>query len=333
MYALILFLLPLSTVFGQAVIHAPYQVGIYRFDNYNPSFGAKNFPICSAAIIHPLFCLTTADCVHARIVVHNIVQPYPPKSIYIKSGNFSEIRENIKYVKDIYIHPEFNSTTLNNDIALIQVEAAFQFIHPYSERWVQLPDIFTNYNKCIYSVNKPNMGQNDLYPFGEVRQTTVVNNSICHGNLSSFLPQNNTNKMCSFYQFDHSFMCQVPESQLSLNRDRGTPLICDNTLAGLMSAIIPTNITNSTDTCTKTLRTYAYYTRVARFEKWIRSMMNNSPEHMPDGKPIPIIPISPPYQNNLTASKPGKNAATNNGPNFIVMIFITWLLIHKFSAI
>lgn len=183
---------------------------------------------------------------------------------------------------------------------------------------------------------------------------------MCLGSNAHYLPEIDNVDLCSFYQFDHSFMCQVPESQLRLNRDRGTPLICDNKLAGLMSVIVPSNITNSTETCTRTLRANAFYTKVALYEKWIRSLMAvNSPEHTADGKPIPIIPIAPPYESEfffwknllfsmdfhwqirlfsdqIIASKPGKNAATNISPNFIMMIlvtFITWLLIHKSTAI
>lgn len=90
-------------------------------------------------------------------------------------------------------------------------------------------------------------------------------------------------------------MCQIDESQLRLNRDRGTALICDNQLAGLLSVIIPSNITNSTN-CPETKQAPAYYTKVGIYEKWIHSIIAiNSPEHTVDGKPIPIIPVSPPY--------------------------------------
>lgn len=41
----------------------------------------------------------------------------------------------------------------------MQVESLFQFGNPYNERWVQLPDVSINYNKCIYSINTPNVSQ------------------------------------------------------------------------------------------------------------------------------------------------------------------------------
>lgn len=100
--------------------------------------------------------------------------------------------------------------------------------------------------------------------------------------------------LCSFYDFDHSFMCQVPENQLRLNRDRGTPIICDNTLVGILSVIIPAN---SSEICIRTLRTHAYFTKVPLYEKWMHSVIGvNTPSHTVDGKPISIVPDSPPFQ-------------------------------------
>lgn len=136
-----------------------------------------------------------------------------------------------------------------------------------------------------------------MYPFSELRQTSVVNNDFCYGNKSNYMPEVNNRSLCSFYDFDHPFMCKIPFNQLSLNRDRGTPLICENKLVGILSIIIPSNVTNSIDSCVRTLRTYAYYIEVGLYEKWIHSVMAvNSPTHASDGKPISLIPSSPPYQ-------------------------------------
>lgn len=102
-------------------------------------------------------------------------------------------------------------------------------------------------------------------------------------------------------------MCQIPENQLRLSRDRGTPLICDNKLAGLLSIIIPANTTNSTDICSRTLKTNAYYTKVSLFEKWIHSIIAiNSPDHTMDGRPINLIPSSPPYESKCIFLKNSK---------------------------
>lgn len=93
-------------------------------------------------------------------------------------------------------------------------------------------------------------------------------------------------------------MCQLPETQLKYSRDRGTPLICDNAkLVGILSVIIPANITDSINVCTRTLRTNAFYTKISTYGKWIHSIIAvNSPTYSANGKPVPLVPLSPPFQ-------------------------------------
>lgn len=93
-------------------------------------------------------------------------------------------------------------------------------------------------------------------------------------------------------------MCQVPENQLRLNRDRGTALICDDKLIGILSVIIPANYSNSTnDFCSNTLQTNAYYTIVPLYLNWIHGIIGTkTPSQSYDGKPIPILPAAPSYQ-------------------------------------
>lgn len=160
----------------------------------------------------------------------------------------------------------------------------------------QKKNIYSWYNQFQYFAWKAT----DMYPFSELKQTSVINNDFCYGKKTNYLPGANNLSLCSFYNFDHPFMCQVPESQLRFNRDRGTPLICDNRIVGILSIIIPTNITNSTDICGKSLQAYAYYINVALYETWTHSVIAiNSPAYTNDGKPISHKPISPPFQSNL----------------------------------
>lgn len=63
-----------------------------------------------------------------NILYNNLFsKPLQPSSIYIKSGNFSENRENIKYIRTIHIHPKFSYRTMENDIALLQVNKNYLF--------------------------------------------------------------------------------------------------------------------------------------------------------------------------------------------------------------
>lgn len=196
-----------------------------------------------------------------------------------------------------------------------QVEPSHQFALAYNEQWVQLSDDYTRYRDCSYSINTSNVCMNwwlifstlfkwtkffkqvtNIYPFSQPKRTTVVNNESCFRN-NSYLEIRNAD-LCSFYDFDHSFMCQLPETQLKFSRDRGTPLICDNAkLVGILSVIIPANMTSSINVCTRTLRTNAFYTKISTYEKWIHSIIAvNSPTYSANGKPVPLVPLSPPFQ-------------------------------------
>lgn len=92
-------------------------------------------------------------------------------------------------------------------------------------------------------------------------------------------------------------MCNVTDNQLKINNDRGTPLVCNNKLVGLLSFIFPLkNETDSTQSvCDKNLRTTANYLRVANYNTWIYSVIGNNLPATIDGEPQSIIPSSPPY--------------------------------------
>lgn len=84
--------------------------------------------------------------------------------------------------------------------------------------------------------------------------------------------------------------------------DRGTPLICNNKIVGLLSVIIPPgNSTNTTmQTCDSSLKTMAYYTRVSPYNQWIHSKIGVYLPSPSDGKPVSIVPDSPPFQGNVS---------------------------------
>lgn len=85
---------------------------------------------------------------------------------------------------------------------------------------------------------------------------------------------------------------QVSKSQLLLSNDRGTPMICNNRLAGVLSEIIPANNSTGNGTCTESLKTKAYFTKVSPHVDWVHSIMGvNLPAE-------PLRPIDPPFSGN-----------------------------------
>lgn len=62
--------IPINSING--VCLSLFQVSLFLVDNYNPGYGTSNFAVCSGTIVHSLYVLTTADCVHSHILAYNL---------------------------------------------------------------------------------------------------------------------------------------------------------------------------------------------------------------------------------------------------------------------
>lgn len=90
----------------------------------------------------------------------------------------------------------------------------------------------------------------------------------------------------------------MSENQLKISNDRGTPLICNNKLVGCLSEIILPSNSTTNNTCTESLKTNAYFTKVAPYNDWIHSTIANYLPVSTGGVAVPIKPDSPPFQGN-----------------------------------
>lgn len=146
-----------------------------------------------------------------------------------------------------------------------------------------------------------------VYPFTAPQPTSVADNWFCQKNNANTTSPISTRDICSYYTFSDSFMCKVTENQLKINNDRGTPLVCNDKLVGLLSVIIPPNSKNTTDptqsACDDNLKTSAYYVRVAQYNGWIHSVIGVNLPATIDGQPQPVIPSSPPFHGTISEWK------------------------------
>lgn len=162
----------------------------------------------------------------------------------------------------------------------------------------------------------------------------MVDNWFCKRAKQNFSTEISSDDICSHYVFADKFMCKVTENQLKFNQDRGTPLVCNNKVVGLLSVIIPPgNGTNSTNGCDSSLQTMAYYTRVGAFVDWVYATIGNSLPPSNNGQPNPLVPVAPPFHDAAPAThkpNPSKGAAESVFPMFATLLssIIVWMLIR-----
>lgn len=85
-------------------------------------------------------------------------------------------------------------------------------------------------------------------------------------------------------------------AQLQLSNDRGTPLVCNNHLTGLLSIIIPPDTSSNATDCLTNHRTWGVYTRIDLFTKWIYSKIGVSSNFVQQSSQI----YGSPYFNSKT---------------------------------
>lgn len=194
--------------------------------------------------------------------------------IHVMAGNFTASPDNIRQIVSIFTHDQYNSTTQQNNIAVVKLAAPYLLRNSTQLKWLKLDDGRNHHENCWASFLIP---QALGYPFSTPQQSNVLDNWFCNGTVAGSNPLEN---ICAHYTFSDSSMCTKQTAELTANEDRGTPLVCNNVLSGLLSVIIPpSNSTgNATANCFNTRKTFATYTKVSQYERWVNEIIfNNQP--------------------------------------------------------
>jgi len=341
-FVVVLLVAVCGDVNGQII--SPYQVAIRLYDNFLPSGAGGNINLCNGAVIHERFILTTADCMHARILSANISRPYLPSMFYVAAGTFQSNPTNTRYPEAIFVHENYNPYTLENDIALVKLNEPFPLRNNPAIQWIELDNTNGKYENCFTSFL--NQTSPD-YPYTSPQATYIMDNWFCNRNLNATNSAVRNNDICSHYILNDSSMCEQKPSQFQLSSDRGTPLVCNNHLSGLLSQVLPPeNITNPLASCQSTLRTWAFYTKLSSYTQWIhQTIAKHQPIPDPGQNPQPPTVTSPPYYTPpavhpqqppvVPGQKPGKNSGnrlTNSSKYILLFSCFNLILTFCFNS-
>ncbi|XP_058819538.1 acrosin-like [Topomyia yanbarensis] len=303
-YLLGLLLWTLVSVCQTHVLVAPYQVSIQCsapaiVGSYlaNDGIGPSEH-ICNGVIIREKYILTTAGCLFVRDKLTNLRRLINAAEIFIlagdlnlsqvSTGNNSGIRRN---VVSVIPHNRYNSSTGENDIALLKLDRSLPLYNTTSVQWIELqqsalpPTIMpmaahqttaataiaasnkVNEN-CFINIYNNSVGVSN-YPYATVANVSMIEKWICDSHWKS---PSGTQSMvgragtCVEYRFSNSKSCWLDSQDLRYSGERGTALVCNFKLVAILAEINPPVNPQS---CTQMKRTTAFYTPVAPYRDWI----------------------------------------------------------------
>ncbi|XP_073822014.1 trypsin [Musca autumnalis] len=262
-----------------------YQVSLHV--NLHP----KGPPIhlCNAAIIQSRFIVTTAQCVHYRFSPNSPAVPLPPSALKVVAGSSNEFYDELTVgVTDVLTAYNFNYTTGENDLALLRLSKTLPLDVRADMSWITLDDAANFDGPCVanYYIQNSistlvNYIQTEELPLQDVKKCQAHN---LYSQIRNY-------DICSLYMIPLGFSCQALETLIYHNGDRGTGLVCENKLVGLLSTILPWG--NSSDAYCSDGSINAFYTNLAPYLGWIFDVISEEDLKMYDnGEFISSLPYS-----------------------------------------
>ncbi|XP_013101669.2 uncharacterized protein LOC106083287 [Stomoxys calcitrans] len=296
-----------------------YQVSLYV--NMHPK--VPPIHLCNGVIIQSRLILTTASCIHYQFSPTSCVVSLPPSSLTVISGSSTAFTDELVLgVKDILVADNFNFTTGQNDLALLRLNGKLPLDVRNDMTWITLDEVSSFEGPCVVNyyvrssiVQSPNYIQTEELP--------LLNRDVCGSNYE--YPDMRKKDICSLYMLPLGFNCHSVDALLSHNGDRGTGLVCENKLVGLLSTVLtPEDDKNELDCSDNPI--HAFYTNLEPHLSWIFDKVSDEDMAMyNDGDFIDSLPFAGKNEDTKISAEPGStspyvgNSATSSSvqPSFV----------------
>ena len=220
----------------------------------------RNYAVCSGALINKMWALTTAHC------ISNIDQSLMTVTLGDYNIDKSEGTEQTVKADKVYIHPHFNVSTTDNDIALIKFEKPITF--SWAIQPIALPladhDINTGTFCVVSGWGKRSLTAEDRPDILRQAVIPIVSNNECNLPIS-YKGEVTERMLCAGYKYGGPDAC---------TGDSGGPLSCLATSEKAKQKWLLAGLVSWGSRCGAPFK-YGVYTRVSYFRDWIEDTVND----------------------------------------------------------